>query len=100
MAVLTDPSAPPFELISLTICFEAAWSSDGCLQQWSKEPEQPIVTCALRCHTGEKEMTYEDSKALVLEDLEHCGVKVRQILNEASWYYFLTSSEGLCRGLV
>ncbi|MCI2153722.1 MAG: FAD-dependent oxidoreductase [Solobacterium sp.] len=88
MAVLTDPSAPRSSCFFDNLLPKRLGHLMVAYSRWSKEPEQPIVTYALRCHTGEKEMTYEDSKALVLEDLEHCGVKVRQILNEASWYYF------------
>ncbi len=88
MAILIDPPADrsscflenlnPARLGRLMVAYS----------RWSKDPEQPIVTYSLRSHKDDPLMPYEDSSALVKEDLRRCGFRIRQVLNQSSWYYF------------
>ena len=56
--------------------------------RWHNEEDQIITTYVLRNHKGRELYTYEEAKAMVLEDMKTCGSEVDTIEFEKSWYYF------------
>jgi len=52
------------------------------------EPDQPIVTYALRNYPGKPALSVEETRETVLADLKSWGFWVDEVLDEQSWYYF------------
>ncbi len=50
--------------------------------------DQMYVTYALRKHRDLKEVDYEESKKMVLADLERMGNPAKEVIEERDWYYF------------
>ena len=50
--------------------------------------DQMYVTYALRKHRDLKEIDYEESKKMVLDDLVQMGNPAKEVIEERSWYYF------------
>ncbi len=60
-------------------------------RRWKDEPDQPIVTYALRHHrtaNGGKEIAYEDCDKMVLQDMETVGCHVDKPIYRFQTYYF------------
>ncbi len=57
-------------------------------RRWRDDVNQVITTYALRNHTGDPELAYDDCKKMVLEDLKIMKNPASNVVNENSWYYF------------
>lgn len=56
--------------------------------RWRGEPDQVITAYCIRNHRNEGVKDYEECKEKVLKDMEICGMKVKEIEYQNSWYYF------------
>jgi hypothetical protein len=57
-------------------------------RRWKDEPNQAITTYALRNHRGTPEVSYDDCKKMVLEDIVSYKNAYDKMFDEHSWYYF------------
>lgn len=56
--------------------------------RWADLQDQMYVTYTLRKHKGGKELDYEDTKKVVLDDLNIMGNPAEKVIDEGAWYYF------------
>ncbi len=57
-------------------------------RRWRDDDSQMITTYALRNHTGDPEIPYDDCKNTVLEDLKTMKNPAETVHYERDWYYF------------
>lgn len=56
--------------------------------RWADLQDQMYVTYTLRKHKGGKELDYEETKKVVLDDLKVMGNPAEKVIDEGAWYYF------------
>ncbi len=56
--------------------------------RWPELEDQMYVTYTLRKHKNSKELDYEETKKVVLDDLKVMGNPAEEVIEENAWYYF------------